>query len=66
MPNPVMVKGMEETDSDSVDDILIKDPNLPNTFESFLPLLVTAMGGAFGKALSSSLALAPLSSSTDN
>ena len=39
-PNPEMVKGMEETDSDSVDDILIKDPNLPNTFESFLPLLL--------------------------
>jgi GntP family gluconate:H+ symporter len=39
-PNPEMVKGLAETDSDSLDDILIKDPNLPGTFVSFLPLLL--------------------------
>jgi len=39
-PNPEMVKGMEESDSDNLDDILIKDPHLPNTFVSFLPLLL--------------------------
>lgn len=39
-PNPEMVKGLAETNSDSIDDILIKDPNLPNTFVAFLPLLL--------------------------
>lgn len=39
-PNPEMVKGLTETDADSVDGILIKDPNLPGTFVSFLPLLL--------------------------
>ena len=39
-PNPEMVKGLPETNSDSIDDILIKDPNLPNTFVAFLPLLL--------------------------
>jgi GntP family gluconate:H+ symporter len=39
-PNPEMVKGLAETDSDSIDDILIKDPNLPGTFVAFLPLLL--------------------------
>ena len=34
-PNPEFVRGMEETDSDSVDDILIKDPGLPNTGAGF-------------------------------
>lgn len=33
---------MEETDSDSVDDILIKDPGLPHTGEGFLPCAACA------------------------
>lgn len=39
-PNPEMVKGLAESDSNSIDDILIKDPGMPNTFLSFLPLLL--------------------------
>ena len=39
-PNPEMVKGMAESHSDNIDDILIKDANLPNTFLAFLPLLL--------------------------
>ena len=39
-PNPEMVKGMSESHSDNIDDILIKDANLPNTFLAFLPLLL--------------------------
>lgn len=42
-PNPEFVRGMEETDSDSVDDILIKDPGLPHTGEGFLPLLLPVL-----------------------
>ena len=40
-PNPEMVKGLNEgSTGDSVEDILIKDPDLPGTFVSFLPLLL--------------------------
>ena len=39
-PNPDMVKGLSETSGDSIDDILIKDDTLPNTFLAFLPLLL--------------------------
>lgn len=39
-PNPEFVRGLEETDSGNVNDILIKDANLPHTFLSFLPLLL--------------------------
>lgn len=42
-PNPEFVRGMEETGSDSVDDILIKDPGLPHTGEGFLPLLLPVL-----------------------
>ena len=42
-PNPEFVRGMQETDSDSVDDILIKDPGLPHTGEGFLPLLLPVL-----------------------
>ena len=47
-PNPEFVRGMEETGSDSVDDILIKDPGLPHTGEGFLPLLLPAVMIAIG------------------
>ena len=39
-PNPEMIKGLEETNSDRVDDILIKEKGMPGTFVSFLPLLL--------------------------
>ena len=39
-PNEEFVRGLAETDSDKIDDILIKDEKLPNTFLSFLPLLL--------------------------
>ena len=39
-PNPEFVRGMEETDSDKIEDILIKDKGLPNTVLGFLPLLL--------------------------
>ena len=43
-PNPDMVKGLSDEDvGDSVDDILIKDPDLPGTFASFLPLLLPVL-----------------------
>ncbi len=39
-PKPEMVKGLSETTGNSIDDILIKDETLPNTFLAFLPLLL--------------------------
>ena len=39
-PNPEMIKGLEETNSDRVDDILINEKGMPGTFASFLPLLL--------------------------
>ena len=42
-PNPEMVKGLEETGSNSIDDILIKEPNMPGTFASFMPLLLPVL-----------------------
>lgn len=39
-PNAEFVRGMEETDSNDLEDILIKDKGLPNTVLSFLPLLL--------------------------
>lgn len=39
-PNEEFVRGLTETDSDKIEDILIKDDKLPNTFLSFLPLLL--------------------------
>lgn len=42
-PDPEFVRGMEETDSDSEDDILIKDSGLPHTGEGFLPLLLPVL-----------------------
>ncbi|WP_369283140.1 GntP family permease [Oscillibacter sp. GMB15532] len=42
-PNPEFVRGMAETHSDSVDDILIKDPGLPSTVLGFLPLLLPVL-----------------------
>lgn len=39
-PRPEMIKGLAETDSDRVDDILIREKNMPGIFASFLPLLL--------------------------
>lgn len=40
-PNPEMVKGLADGgNSDSVEDILIKDPNMPGTVSGFMPLLL--------------------------
>ena len=42
-PNPEFVRDLEEKDSDSVEDILISEPNMPGTFISFLPLLLPVL-----------------------
>ena len=49
-PVPAVVEGIEETKSNSVSDILINEPDLPNTFAAFLTILIPVVliaGGSF-------------------